>query len=144
MKTKTVNTSKAFKGKKLEYDPHEMGPHGTVSFAGKDVDVCAECGEPVEHDPHPKREKGELTVGEVQTWLDKLEKITSVGAKIVHVRHLLERASHHPDYSELVKKIEEMKHDGNCRFPVNQCDSSHNHALDAVLKLIKDLERGEK
>lgn len=37
-----------------------------------------------------KSEWEELTVKDIQLWLDKLERIQSIGAKVVHVRHLLE------------------------------------------------------
>ena len=33
--------------------------------------------------------KPEKTVGDILRWLEKLEKLTSEGAKVVHVKHLL-------------------------------------------------------
>lgn len=50
---------------------------------------------------------GEFTVGEVLIWLEKLDKLTGEGARVVHVRHLLEKALDQ-QRKEIVEEIKEL------------------------------------
>jgi len=53
----------------------------------------------------------ELTVEGVIRWIEKLEKLTSQGAKVVHVRHLLEQElskAREEVIEEAIKKLSEL------------------------------------
>ena len=41
---------------------------------------------------HPETSMEEITVGEVLRWMEKFEMLTSKGAKVVHIKHLLQLA----------------------------------------------------
>lgn len=96
--------------------------------------------------PKVSYEEKEMTVGDTLRWLDKLEKVTSKGAKIAMVSMLLRR-----NQSDTLKRVREglpkkepikvtKKNIGKPDLVFQYC-RGYNAAIDEVLSLISGMKK---